>query len=546
MRPSWAGLSCWPLPRIPPQGRKTVGVGTPFFYAIRMDIRTKLVFVLVAVALGSMFPLGWIMFKSAEVNFRENRLEQLDGLAEAKADGLEEIFGGWIDRVSLVSSRSQIQLTLREYIETGSARAVDDLARTLSEVVRAVDVIDGLAIHDVEGRRVASAGTDIPASGLQESLFPYPVSETLSFEGVFAGSDDDLEVGFVARISADGEVIGHFHFRLDGSAVRDLVERDLELGETGETLVVGLNADGSPRVIHRSRMSGARLREPGTAGEGTDAVVLALEGEEGVFSQNVVDDRGEPVWAAIRYFPLAGWGLVVKVDADEGKASLMEFRKRAFRLTLSLSAFAILFGTLLGLRFARPIHELAEAANRVGKGEFSARAPVSGEDEVSVLARNFNRMADQFEEQVTLLREYQRYFEVSRDMLCIAGPDGYFKRVNPAFRRTLGWNERQLLSAPFLDFVHPEDMKKTEEEIQRLAKGLPVISFENRYKTPQGGYRTLMWTAHPDEGTGLIYAIARDITEQKKAWEEIQEEMKELRARLRELRAEAGGDRWSS
>jgi PAS domain S-box-containing protein len=511
-----------------------------------MDIRTKLVFVLVAVALGSMFPLGWIMYTSAEVNFRESRLEQLDGLAEANAHGLEEIFGGWIDRVSLVSSRSQIPLTLREYVRTGSPGAVDDLRSTLSEVVRAVDVIDGLAIHDVEGRRVASAGTDIPASGLEEALFPYPVSEALSFEGVFTGRDDDLRVGFVARITAGNELIGHIHFRLDGSAVRDLVERDLGLGETGETLVVALNADGSPRVLHRSGISGAQLWQPTPSGGGTDPVLLALEGEEGVFSQNVLDDRGEPVWAAVRYFPPAGWGLVVKVDADEGRASLLEFRDQAFRLTLSLGAFAILFGTLLGLRFARPIHELAEAANRIRKGEFSARAPVSGEDEVSVLARNFNRMADEFEEQVTLLREYQRYFEVSRDMLCIAGPDGYFKRVNPAFRRTLGWNERQLLSAPFLDFVHPEDLKKTEEEIQRLAKGLPTISFENRYKTPQGGYRTLMWTAHPDEGTGLIYAIARDITEQKKAWEEIQEEVKELRTRLRELQAEVKGHPWSS
>ena len=160
---------------------------------------------------------------------------------------------------------------------------------------------------------------------------------------------------------------------------------------------------------------------------------------------------------------------------------------------------------------------------------------------MSVLARTFNQMADEMEEKVTLLREYQRYFDVSRDMLCIAGTDGYFKRVNPAFRRTLGWNNRQLLGASFLDFVHPDDLKKTEEEISRLAQGLSTASFENRFKTPQGGYRTLLWTSHPDESTGLIYAIARDVTEQRKAWEEAEEEMATLRRRLKEAQDKLKG-----
>jgi len=499
-----------------------------------MDIRTKLVFALVAVALGSMAALGWVMYSSAEEALRESRLEQLDGLAEAKKEGLEQIFRGWIDRVNLVSSRTQLRLTLQEHNHSGGTQATTRIGRILSDAVRAVDVIEALSVYDSERQLVAAAGPEIDPAVEEEVSFATPVADGLFYQGVTGAGSDVLRVGFVATLMEDGEILGDLHVRLNAQSILDLAERGSGLGDTGETLVVTMDDQGVPRVLHRSRFGGSEIWEPVTPNGAADPVRLALAGDEGVYWQGVTDDWGEPVWAAVRFLPEAEWGLVVKVDAKEGRASLMAFRDQALRLTLSLGAFAILLGTLLGFRFSRPIHDLAVATDRIREGEFSVRVPVVGEDEVSVLARTFNQMADEMEEKVTLLREYQRYFDVSRDMLCIAGTDGYFKRVNPAFRRTLGWNNRQLLGVSFLDFVHPDDLKKTEEEISRLAQGLSTASFENRFKTPQGGYRTLLWTSHPDEGTGLIYAIARDVTEQKKAWEEAEEEMATLRRRLKE------------
>jgi PAS domain S-box-containing protein len=118
-------------------------------------------------------------------------------------------------------------------------------------------------------------------------------------------------------------------------------------------------------------------------------------------------------------------------------------------------------------------------------------------------------------------------------MLCIAGTDGYFKRVNPAFERTLGWSEEELLSQSFLDFVDPADLAVTQKEIDKLAKGIPTISFENWYNCADGSQRRLAWTASPEPETGLIYAIARDITDQRLKQEQAQEEIQTLRQRLR-------------
>ncbi len=113
--------------------------------------------------------------------------------------------------------------------------------------------------------------------------------------------------------------------------------------------------------------------------------------------------------------------------------------------------------------------------------------------------------------------DFEQFFDDSLDMLCIAGADGYFKRLNLSFERTLGWSTDDLLARPFVDFIHPDDVEATIAEVEKLAEGIPTISFENRYRCADGSYRFFRWTAHPDPDTGLLYAIARDETELRAA-----------------------------
>jgi PAS domain S-box-containing protein len=111
--------------------------------------------------------------------------------------------------------------------------------------------------------------------------------------------------------------------------------------------------------------------------------------------------------------------------------------------------------------------------------------------------------------------ERDRFFEISLDILCIATPRGYFKRVNPAFARTLGWSEEELLSRPVLDFIHPEDIEATLTETDKLQQGIRTLHFENRYRCRDGSYRWFAWDCVPFLEEGLLYAVAHDITEQR-------------------------------
>jgi two-component system NtrC family sensor kinase len=138
------------------------------------------------------------------------------------------------------------------------------------------------------------------------------------------------------------------------------------------------------------------------------------------------------------------------------------------------------------------------------------------------LQNTTNRLHRELEERKEALHELEqveeerdRFFNRSADMFCIAGFDGYFKRVNPAFEQVLGYASGELYTQPFLEFVHPEDRAETLNQAAKLSSGGEVGAFENRYRCKDGSYRWLSWSSTPYPKEQLIYASIRDVTAQK-------------------------------
>lgn len=130
----------------------------------------------------------------------------------------------------------------------------------------------------------------------------------------------------------------------------------------------------------------------------------------------------------------------------------------------------------------------------------------------------------------------ERFFELSIDMLCVLGFDGYFRRLNAAWERTLGFSAEELLSRPFFEFVHPDDRTRTLNQNRDVRGGGHALSFENRYLCKDGSFRWLRWNARRDSSQQLIYAVARDITAEKEAQAEHDRLVADLQAALAEIR----------
>lgn len=115
--------------------------------------------------------------------------------------------------------------------------------------------------------------------------------------------------------------------------------------------------------------------------------------------------------------------------------------------------------------------------------------------------------------------EMRILFDMSRDLLSIAGFDGHFQLLNPAWVVTLGYDRAELCARPFIDFVHPDDRAATVTVAARLQGGGRLVGFQNRYRAKDGSYRSLAWRATVSVEKQRYYAIARDVTERRE-WQE--------------------------
>lgn len=133
-----------------------------------------------------------------------------------------------------------------------------------------------------------------------------------------------------------------------------------------------------------------------------------------------------------------------------------------------------------------------------------------------------------------LKQERDRLFDYSIDLMCIANFDGYFNQINPAWGRTFGWTDEELLARPYVEFVHSDDQQATTEAVAQLIRERQPLSFEHRFRSKDGSYKLLAWNAYPLLEDELIFAIARDVTARKQAEEKIERHVGRLAA-LRQI-----------
>ncbi|MEQ8548931.1 MAG: PAS domain S-box protein [Cyclobacteriaceae bacterium] len=143
----------------------------------------------------------------------------------------------------------------------------------------------------------------------------------------------------------------------------------------------------------------------------------------------------------------------------------------------------------------------------------SSRLKIENETFVQCVIRDISSPYKQQQ----LLRKFENFFKFSSDLLTVASMEGYFVELNPKTTILLGYTLGELKSKPLIEFVHPDDREKTQNELNNYLQGhSETINFENRYKRRKGGFINLQWNATVDKDAGLIYAVARDVTQLRK------------------------------
>jgi len=332
-------------------------------------------------------------------------------------------------------------------------------------------------------------------------------------------------------MTADGRLVGVLAARIDLQEMNAIIHRRTGDRQTDDAYLVNT----SSLFVTQPRLS----TDPAILSQGvhTEAVRRCLEHGSGVVLAD--DYRGIPAITSYTWLPTRNMCLIVKVDQAEAFAPVEAFG----RSVILAGGIALLAVAAIAIGMARsittPLLRLQEGALRFGRGELDVRLPETGRDELGRQACEFNHMAAALSsEQTQLLRRLERMYGLSSDLLCVIDFEGRFVEVNPAAGQVLGVGEGELLGTPFLELVHPADMKDTRAALASLAEGRPVTGFENRHRYTDGSWRWLLWNAAADTRERLIYAVGRDITARKRTEQEIHKLNEELEQRIVERTAQ--------
>ncbi len=151
----------------------------------------------------------------------------------------------------------------------------------------------------------------------------------------------------------------------------------------------------------------------------------------------------------------------------------------------------------------------------IGVVEFFTSAVLEPDDSILRMFAALGRQLGAFVGRSRTQEQVEGFFTMSQDLLCVAGFDGYFKRVNGSWTRVLGYTPEELLAEPHVNLVHLEDREATIAQLTSLRAGGLMNSFENRYRCKDGSYKWLLWTAIAKPDEEIIYAVARDNTDRK-------------------------------
>ena len=359
-----------------------------------MDIRTKLVLALVLVALSSMALLGAFAYQTTAGMLQKISVRQLNALAESRKDDAQNVVRSWKDKVSLVRSRTQLPFNLRSYIQSGDIASLSGIREILNDALGSVEVFERITIYAPDGAAVASVGESAVVTS-----FELPSDPEVEFAGSFPMADGGVHVALWSRLDLDGQIVGGVEVVLNASDLRSVVSDYTGLGDTGEVLMVMRENSEWLRVFHRLRHHQSEY-ERIRVEDASQGVLDALSAGSAPLAPSdfrFADYRGEMVWGASRYIDGLAWGLVVKIDEAEEEQLAAELRGSLIDLSLALSAFAVVGGTILGFWLARPVLRLREVIDQVRAGDLGIRADATGDDEVAYLAGALNDFFDQYQ-----------------------------------------------------------------------------------------------------------------------------------------------------
>lgn len=382
-----------------------------------MRLRHKIPVLFVGISVVSVALVCAITYLMTRASFRGQMLHQLRSIASVQKNRLHGIMGQAEERLKLVCSRTQLRLSLREYLRSGDEQHREKIGRILRDARSSVESFRCLTVLGLQGEVVVSTRKSANERTFSGEKYFERGKEQYVKDALYLADDGNVSAHLAGPLYLDGNVIGVI---VVDCAMRDMVSslRDYSgLMETGETYLVREEDSGAARILTPLRhQPDAAMRHVVPAERSDAPAVRALQSSSGQLRE-AVDYRGVRVLAATEYLPEPGWGLVVKVDRRE---ALSQMSKLRFLFTGVLVLCGLIVGIValkIGRSITDPLDRLTRAARSIREGELSRRADVDSQDEIGELASTFNRMAEKLAADLDRSRDSEQRLRSSQEAL---------------------------------------------------------------------------------------------------------------------------------
>ncbi len=540
---------------------------------MNMKIQSKLILAFLFISLASLFVSNTLSFYSEKKNLTRQILNHLESVASIQHSRVKSIIMQNLERLALVSSRTQLRISLEKHIADENKVHQDKMNRILNDAKSSINDFKNISVFALDGKIVASTDHDRIGTGDPEKSFFIIGQKKNRADLLFLDQNQDLQLRLTGPLYLNNKLLGVMVIESSVENMVSSINDYTGLGTTGETVLARHNENGDTLFIMPTRFNrnaALKLTVPKEIQE--RPINLSFSKGHDILI-DAVDYRGIQVFAVTRYVKETDWGIVVKIDRQEALAPVIHMRNLLAIIFLASAMLIILVSLYIAKSITRPVTELTNVVQEISQGDISVQAEENSIGEIGILAQAFNNMTkklinaqaalknkieelqvevkersqaeekayqlnEELEQRVEELkqmqdalleseRKYKDLQDESIDGYAWTDMEGHLIEVNDAYKNMMGYSDDELRELTYND-ITPEKWHASEQTIlteQILARGYSD-PYEKELIRKDGMVFPVEISAYlikNDQGNNKgMRAIVRDITERKQLEEEKQ------------------------
>lgn len=360
-----------------------------------MKIRTKLALTYLTVSFLALVVIGLSLYSYIEKTLTTDALSHLQSVSTIQTHRIENIIEQNLERIRLVTSRTQLRISLNNFINSGNQLAIEKINLIINDALKSIKSFTVMSILDLEGNVLFSTDDDRLKLNYSHYEFFPSASRQNNADHFFLDKNNQLKLYLSGPLMFNKKVIGVLLIESEADIIVNLVRDYSGLRRTGETLLGKKSLDGG-HVVYLVPLRfdpRAALQRSVSMKDQSNAMVKAVS-EPGQLLTSALDYRGQEVLIATNFIPQTHWGLVVKMDKSEAFEPIHTLLRSVFFVTVVLALVIMLVSYSLANIISKPIVALTRVATRINEGDASYRATIKTKDEIGELADIFNQMTN--------------------------------------------------------------------------------------------------------------------------------------------------------